>query len=192
MHHDLDLPDDRRRRLCAMGLALPLLGLAACAELGLPYTVNLSEAQLTDALAHRFPATQRVAEVFDVTVSSPRVWLIPERNHLGATFNLAAADRLFGKSLQGHMGLESGLRFEPSDLSLRLADVRVDQFAFDSGSSALPIAGQRLGSLLAERLLENVAVYRPKPDQADLMRRFGVDKAAIAVGATGVQLTLAH
>jgi hypothetical protein len=180
----------QRRGLLLAALAAPLAGLSGCAGLGLPYSVNVDQGQIADALAHHFPATQRVAEVFDVTVSSPRVWLVPEHNHLGAAFALEAADRLFGKRLQGHMSLESGLRFDVADASLRLADVRVDEFAFDSGGASLPIQGQRLGSLLAEQLLNDVAVYRMKPEQADLLRRFGVKNADIGVSSGGVKLTL--
>jgi hypothetical protein len=88
------------------------------------------------------------------------------------------------------MSLESGLRFEATDASLRLADVRVDEFAFDSGGASLPIQGQRLGSLLAEHLLDNVAVYRMKPEQADMLHRFGLRNADIAVTTGGVHLTL--
>jgi hypothetical protein len=183
--------NDRRRSLLLAACALPLAGgLAGCAGLGLPYTVNLDQGDLADALARHFPATQRVAEVFDVTVSSPRVWLVPEHNRLGAAFAVAAADRLFGKRLEGHMSLESGLRFEAADASLRLADVRVDEFAFDSGGTSLPIQGQRLGSLLAEHLLDNVAIYRMKPEQADMLHRVGLRNADIAVTTGGVHLTL--
>ena len=118
------------------------------------------------------------------------VGLLPLASGGGLLEAVGAADRLFGKRLNGHMSLESGLRFDAADASLRLADVRVDEFAFDSGGASLPLQGQRLGSLLAERLLDNVAVYRMKPEQADMLHRFGVKNADIAVTGRGVHLTL--
>jgi len=186
----LDLPrpagSPRRRWLAAAAL----LAIGGCASL-YPRSMTLSEADLASLMAKHFPTTQRVAEIAEVTVSSPRVWLIPDRNRLGASFDLNAGDRLFRRSVQGKLALDCALRFEPSDDSIRLAQVRVQQLDLDNAAFAgasLPV--QRLGALVAERMLEDMPIYRLKPEQAQRLHGSGL-KPAIAVTSAGVQLTLA-
>jgi len=180
-----------RRRFAAALPALGLLALTGCAGFGGPQSVTLSEAELARLIARRFPATQRVAEIADVTISSPRVWLIPERNRLGSTFDVSAAERLFGRALQGTLSMDCALRFEPADDSLRLAQVRVQQFQLDGGGGLLAPQAQRIGALLAERVLEDMAVYRLKPQQAERLRAAGLRAGAVTVTSRGVELALA-
>jgi hypothetical protein len=174
-----------RRSVCA-GL---LFGFGGCASL-LPNSITLSESDLVALFARQFPTTQRLAEIADVTVASPRLWLIPERNHLGATFDVSAADRLFGRSVQGQLALESGLRFEASDDSLRLAQVKVQQFQLDRGAGGgLPVPAQRVAALIAEHVLEGITVYRLKPNQAQRLHTSGL-LPTLSVTSRGVEITL--
>ena len=180
------------RRRCLRLLALPAAaGLSACAGLGLPGAWTLSQAELLDLLARQFPRTQRVAEIADVTLSSPRLWLLPETNRLGVGFSLGAAERLTGRSVLGQMSLDSAVRYEPSDASIRLAQVRVQQFQLEGGGSMLPMQGQRVAALLAERLLENLSVYRLRPEHVQLLRATGLDRPALSVTSAGLQIALA-
>ena len=113
-----------------------------------------------------------------------------ELNRLGSTFDLSAADRLFGKAVQGTLGIDCALRFEPADDSIRLTQVAVQQFQFDSGGSALPPQARRIGALLAERMLEDLAIYRLKPEQAERLRAAGLRAGTVAVTSRGVEVTL--
>jgi len=176
-----------RRHLLLAGPALLLTG---CAGVG-PRRFTFSEGELTQMLARQFPRTERVAEVADVTLSSPRLWLVPERNKLGTAFAVDAVERLFGKGAQGRLSLEAGVRFEPGDHSLRLAQVRVQEFAWQSGGSVLASQGQRLGALLAERLLEDMALYRLKPEHVQWLSLAGLRNGAVSVTRAGVELALA-
>lgn len=189
-----ELPDLARRRCLqhAALLAVPAVTglLGGCAGLGLPLSMHFSESELNDLLARQFPQTQRVAELIDVDVTSPKLWLIPDRNRLGASFQLAAVDRLFGKGLNGRMALDSALHFDANDAALKLSQVRVQRFEVDAGGASLPVSGQRIATLLAEHLLENLAIYRMKPEVADRMHALGFRNASIAIGGSGVDLTL--
>jgi hypothetical protein len=78
---------------------VPVLGagatlLAGCAALFGPRTVDVSQAQLEELLARRFPLSRRVLEIFDVTVSAPRLRLLPEANRIATDFDLSSSDRL--------------------------------------------------------------------------------------------------
>ncbi|MED5621223.1 hypothetical protein [Ideonella sp. BN130291] len=183
-------PNLHRRWLCAAPLSALLLASAGCASFA-PRSFTLSEAELTRLLAGHFPLTQRLAEVVDVTVTSPRVWLIPERNRLGGSFDVHALERLFGRAAQGKLAMDCALRLEPADDSIRLTQVRVQQLQMESGGAALPMQAQRIGTLLAERVLDEMAVYRLKPRQAERLHAAGLRAGAITVTAQGVEVALA-
>ncbi|HEY9026011.1 MAG TPA: hypothetical protein VIP05_17065, partial [Burkholderiaceae bacterium] len=99
-------------------------------------------------------------------------------------------DRLFGSRAQGHLKLDYGLRFEPSDHSIRMTQVRVRDLSLESGAGTLHGAAQRLGTLVAEDLLENLSLYKMKPAQADEMNRLGLEASPIRVTAQGISMTL--
>lgn len=187
----------RRRCLSTLGrgaLAASLPAVAAlngCAGLGLPGAYTLTQAQLLDVIARQFPRTERVAQIADLTLSQPKLWLLPESNRLGVAFALGAAERLTGRSASGQLSLDSAVRFEPSDHSIRLSQVRVQQFQLEGGGSLLPMQGQRVAALLAERLLENLAVYRLRPEHVQLLRATGLDRPGLAVTSRGLEIALA-
>jgi hypothetical protein len=184
----------RQVTLAAVPLALlPLAGgLAGCASLGIPLSLHFTESELNDLLAQQFPKTDRVAQLIDVQMAKPKLWLLPDRRRVGAAFSVGASDRLFGKGLDGRLVLDSGLRFDTSDGTLHLTDVRVQQLDIDAGSGSLPISAQRLGGLLAEHLLENLAIYRMKPETVDRMHALGFHTANLSIGGSGVDLSLAR
>jgi hypothetical protein len=172
-----------RRRLA---LLLPL-ALAACAALG-PRELTISEAQLQSLIERQFPRERRLLEVLDVTLVRPQVRLVPERNRITTQLELGAVERLSGRTLRGSLALDHGLRYEPGDATVRLANVKVQSLQLDVGGT--PLAGQatRLGSLLAERVLDDFVLYRVPEDRREAMRRAGLADASVAVTSRGVEL----
>jgi hypothetical protein len=171
--------------------ALFALGLPGCANLGGPRTLTLSESDLNALIAQHFPKNERLAELADVTVSAPRVWLIPERNRLGTSIEVKGGDRLWGRQLQGRLTMDCALRFEPVDASIRLAQVKVQQFSLDAGGTAVPLPVQRVGGLLAERVLEDLSIYQVKPERMQRLYEAGFRPGAVNVTSNGVEVTLA-
>jgi len=176
-----------QRALLLAGAAA--LGLAGCQALA-PDRLRFSEADLDAMLAKQFPLERRVLEVIDLRLTDPRLALQPERNRIATTFDLAADDRLFGGRAAARVSLDCALRYEPADHSLRLRDVRVKDLGLSSESSPLRGQAQRIGALAAERLLENLAIWRMKADQVERMGRLGVEPKAITVRADGIEIAL--
>lgn len=170
--------------------ALFALGLSGCASLGVPRTLTLSESDLNALIAQHFPKNERLAELADITVSAPRVWLIPERNRLGTSIEVKGGDRHWGR-LQGRLSMDCALRFEPADASIRLTQVKVQQFSLDAGGTALPLPVQRVGGLLAERVLEDLSIYQVKPERMQRLYEAGFRPGAVNVTSNGVEVTLA-
>lgn len=169
-------------------LAGPAL-LAGCAS-GLR-TVTLDEAELNRLIGSHFPQQQRLLEVAELTVDTPRVWLIPERNRLGTRLGVHGGERWLGRPLAGGLTLDAALRYDPSDATIRLTQVKVEQFALDAGSASLPVPLQFLASQVAQRALEDMAVYQIRPEQLERLNGAGFKPGAVTVTARGVEVTLA-
>lgn len=176
-------------------------GLTACAGLGGPRVVTLDEGELTALVAKRFPLRQRLVEVLDVEASQPRLRLLPGRNRLALDVALAAHDRLLGSHRQGNLQMDSALRWEQSDQTVRLTQPQVQRLTLggvshderrggssNSGGSDGPLA--RFSRTLVERMLDELVVYRLSAERQDGLRQRGLVPGAVTVTARGVEITL--
>jgi hypothetical protein len=175
------------RRRCLLPGLLALGAAAGCASFD-PRHVTLSQAELQSLLERQFPRQQRVMELLDVSLTKPSLRLVPERNRIATALDLAATERLSGRSLRGSLAIEHALRFEPSDGTVRLANVKVDAIQLELAGTPLSGQAARLGGLLAERLLDDFVIYRVGDDKRAVLSRAGVNNADVAVTSNGVEL----
>jgi len=172
------------------GLLALMALLSGCAGLLGTHDVDISESQLTLLMARQFPIQRKVMEVIDLDITNPVLTLIPQGNRVGTELDVTAVDRLFGNSAAGHVKLDYGLRFQASDHTIRMTEVRVRELTLASGSNNLHGAAQRLGGLVAENALENLVIYRMKPAQADEMDRLGLVASPITVTPQGLHMSV--
>ncbi len=184
------LPARRRLAILAAATFALAVALPGCAGLAGSHTVSLSESELALLLARQFPMERKVLEVIDLQVTNPQLRLLPETNRIGTELDVSALDRLFGSRAQGHVKLDYGLRFEPSDHTIRMTQVHVRDLSFETGSNTLHGAAQRIGTLVAEDVLENMTLYKMKPAQADEMNRLNLEASPISVTAQGISMTV--
>jgi hypothetical protein len=185
-------PHLRRRSLVrTLVCTAAALGLAGCAGLMGPPTVTLSESELERLLQRSFPLERQLLDVFVVTVDTPRLRLRPESNRLAAELDVRARDRLFAGRWQGRCSFEAALRWEPRDQTLRLTQVRVQDLALDNPASPVRSTTERIGAALAERVLEDLNIYRLPPERADKLRQAGYVPGAVTVTSRGVEITFA-
>jgi hypothetical protein len=192
MPHPTVVPEPRRvpvapvrRRLLLLAAGGTLLG--GCAGLGLAPQFTLSEDRLQALIERQFPRRQRVLELFDVTLAVPRLTLLPDRDRLAADWPLEVADRFGGSPRRGRLQLDSGLRLEPSDFSLHLRQVAVQLLELDG---VLPVSLQALGAAIAERLLEDLPVYRMSDERLQQFRSLGFTGGSVAIKGQGVEIAL--
>ena len=194
-----ELPVGRRYRRRAVlrmasaagALCAGVLGaLSGCASLLGSHDVDISESQLTVLMARQFPMERKVMEVIDLNITNPVLTLIPEANRVGTELDVTAIDRLFGSTALGHVKLDYSLRFQPSDHTIRMTQVRVRELSLSSGSNNLHGAAQRIGGLVAENALENLVLYRMKPAQADEMDRLNLVASPITVTPQGLHMSV--
>lgn len=174
----------------AAAVALCALLLAACA--GVPRSITLSEAELQAQLAKRFPVQRSLLDSVDLQLSDPVLRLDAAANRLATELTLLGSERRSGRSLQGRLALDYGLRWEPSDGSVRLVQPRVRsrlQFAdaaIASGRRAEML--QQMGVALAERLLDDLVLYRVPEARLQALRSAGYRPAKLQVTAAGLEI----
>jgi hypothetical protein len=153
--------------------------------------VTLTQPELERLVERNFPVDRTLLDVFDVTVNAPKVQLVPERNRLAAVVDVRARDKLFASQWQGQLTFDAALRWEARDNTVRLAQVRVQDLAFNKPGVIARSTSERLGAALAERVLEDSAIYRLPADRLAQMQALGVVPGAVTVTARGVEITFA-
>ncbi len=183
-----------RRLLTAWLATLATLWLVACSNLGAPQKLVLSEPELQRLLQSRFPVEQRLLELFEVRATSPQLRLLPERNRLQAVLDLQARDRILASQFKGRLNFDAALRWEAADHTVRLDQVRVQDFALlDTPTPAGPrrTATERVAAALAERVLEGLVLYRLPEEKRARLNHAGVQPAALLVTHSGLEITFA-
>ncbi|WP_395141839.1 hypothetical protein [Schlegelella aquatica] len=178
-----------RRRCVILGLGLGAGGvLAGCATI-VPRSIDISAAQLLDALGRQFPLNLRALDALELMVATPRVRFLPQENRLGTELDLRVGEGWLARAVQGTIGFTYGLRYEPSDRSIRMTDLRVERL--EAGAYSLSQSrGSRLAAALAQQLLRDVTVYRLKPEQVDLLQRLRVQPGPVRVLPQGLAVEL--
>ncbi len=182
--------DSRRGALAVLAWAL-----AGCSALPFnnpfaPRTIEVSQEQLLAQVSGQFPFNRRMLDFFDVTVSAPRLTMLPQENRIATELDVDTGRTLLTDGFKGRLALSYGLRYEPADQSVRLADVRLDRFQMEGVPDALKTRTGRLGSLLAEELLNGFTVYRFKPEDLKIALGLGFTPGGIYVTGRGLALTL--
>ena len=163
---------------------------AGCAGLFGPRNIEVSQAQLQEAVERRFPIERRYLELLDVTVAAPRVTLRPEVNRLATEFQVLVSDRVFSSQHRGTISLNYGLRFDPGDNSVRLTNVRIDRFDIDGAPALLRQQLDRIGVQLAEQTLNERPVYSLRPRDVEAIQGRGYRPTDLRVTPSGITITL--
>jgi hypothetical protein len=180
------------RGLHRLGCAVVACLLAACSSLGGARVVAIPQDELARILDTQFPLDSRLMDVVDVQVDAPRLTLLPERNRLATELDVVTSERLYGRAYRGQITLDYGLRYDGPTQAIRLTEVRVNKLELEDGpaDAAMPPTLNRLGSLLAEQMLNDLAVYRFTAEEAEALRRTGYAPGRLVVTARGLEITL--
>lgn len=177
------------RRVAGPALGWVVLGWATgCAQLAGPRSVVYREAELQALLAKRFPLDRRLLEVLEVRVTEPRVGLLPDQGRLWAELDVALTDRLFGGHYDGRLSLTTALQVDADSRSLRMKDVRVSRLTWDSRGQPTAERVQRLGTVLAERVLEGMTLHSFRPEQWDRLMAAGYSAPTVHITSSGLEV----
>ena len=170
--------------LARLGLAAAGIGSVAAARAQPSYTV--SSAQLQAAVAERFPRTYPVGGFLELKVEAPQLRLIPDQNRLGTVMHVDAAGPALRRSYDGIFDTDFALRYEPSDLTIRAHQLRVNALRLNGlprGQSALLDA---YGPSMAEQALQDAVLHQLTPKDLALPDAMGLQPGGITVTSSGL------
>ncbi len=176
----------------AMGLAVLL---SACSTLSEgpdgARSLLVPASRLQRAVDAHFPYKQGITGWLDLRVESPRLALVPERNRITADVDASLSGRWIERSYHAALALEFGLRFEPSDNSIRVTQLQltglqvgdVPEYFRATVRQQAPAAAQ--GALVSDMVL-----YRFSEDDIRKAREAGYRPADVRVTHGGIRITL--
>ena len=179
-----------KRRLILLWTLVGTTLLAGCASVFGPRTVEVTQAQLQQLLSRRFPLTRRVLEIFDVTVSAPRLRLLLESNRIATDFDVGSTDRLLRAQHTGTLALSFGLRFEATDNTLRVTQVRIERLQIDGAPAPLQRQLERIGTLVAEQALDDQVIHTLRAKDVEALQGRGYRPSELRVTPNGLLVTL--
>jgi hypothetical protein len=148
------------------------------------YTV--SREQLQTALAQRFPLHYPVPGLMDLDLHSPQLQLLPEQNRLSAELSVQAAGPALQRSHTGSFSLEFGLRYEPSDRTIRATKLLLQHLQFPTLQPGVVALLNAYAPALAEQSMLEVVLHTLQPKDLALADVMGLQPGSITVTASGL------
>jgi hypothetical protein len=170
---------DRRRGLKIGGASALALLLGACASPAVQVitrrSVSLTPEQLQQAFDQRFPFEVQPNAWVQVRLSSPRVRLLGQDRRLAARVQLELRERLLSTRHPAQVELDFGLRYEATDRSIRMQDVRVRQAALLDLPPSVRELVSRQSALWLQPRLEGQSLYQIKPSDLSFVAALGLE-----------------
>jgi hypothetical protein len=185
-----------RRLVLVSSLAFFGSSMIGCATLKpQPKTLNISQERLMQLIAGQFPFNSKMLEVLDVGVSSPKISFDAANNRINTSLDLNVAGSgivglLTKREYKGGIDLSYGLRFEPTDNSVRMTDVKLGRLSVDGAPDLMERPLSRLGAALAQKLLSDQVLYKISAQDMEAAKGWGYKPGAFKIGATGLAITL--
>jgi hypothetical protein len=174
-------------------IAISLIGCAAIKPQ--PKTLMVSESKLQQLISGQFPFNSKMLEVLDVGVSSPKISFDAANNRINTSLDLNVVGSgivglLTKREYKGGIDLSYGLRFEPSDNSVRMTDVKVGKLNVDGAPELMERPISRLGVALAQRLLSDQVLYKVSAQDLEAAKGWGYKPGAFKIAPGGLAITL--
>jgi hypothetical protein len=148
-----------RNHIKMLAVLASILLLSSCASLLGSRNVELSLAQLQDAMARKFPFDSRYLELVDVRLTNPRLTLQPGTNRLVTTMDASITPPFLEKGWTGNFTMSSFLKVDPARRAITLDDPRMENMAIDGLSGPYANRITKALGLVAEQLLQDTPLY---------------------------------
>jgi len=145
-------------------IALMVCALVACATFMGPRDVEIPLSAMQQAAAKRFPFHRRYLELFDVTVSNPRLAMQTEANRIQASMDTAIVPPLLQRTWNGNLTISGSLRFDAARGTLMLVEPRVESLKVDGLDARYASMLGQIGALLSDQVLQDMPLYTMRPD----------------------------
>jgi hypothetical protein len=166
--------------------SLLALSTLACSTLTAQPRFTVSQEQLQQAVAKRFPLRYPVAGLLDIAVQAPEIRLLPEQNRLSATMAVEASGPALHRKQAGTFEVEFALRYEVSDRTLRATAIRFKRLSFPGLRPDVSEMMNLYGQALSEKALLVVALHQLKPQDLAMADALGMQPGNITVTDKGL------
>lgn len=176
-----------RRRLILAALLAPL---AACSSLPLSDgSIRLSQGELQQLVARRFPLRQTYMQGVEVELTNPQLSMLPEAGRVASRMDAAVKNPLTGKIHRGNFTLSGVPQIDLASQSLKLAEPKVEELALAGVPAQYGPQMQSMATWLAEGYFRSQPLYQfPAgllPGSAAQAPRVRVEAGGLAVRLDG-------
>lgn len=138
----------------------------ACAGLLAPREIEFPLYKLQQSMDRHFALNSghRVLALFDINVSNPKLALQPQGNRVLTMMDATIAPPFMKNAWKGRFAISGGLQFDPARNAIVLVDPKMEDIALEGVDPAVGRQVTKLGGLLAEELLNRMALYTLQSD----------------------------
>lgn len=161
-----------------------------CANARGPRTVEVSQAQLLQAIAQRMPLANQGGGPLNWVSASPRLKMQPADNRVAMEVELRFAEPLSGQVFPMVVATSYGLRVDHRDNTVRLSDLKIDGLQWGATPVLLQAPLNQVVTRLVEDLFNDWPVYTFTEKDLGAAARWGYRPGAISVKPNGLSLAL--
>ncbi len=147
---------------------------------------TVSERQLRQELAQRFPLRYPIAGMLDLDLQAPQLRLLPGQNRVSARMSVEAAGPALRRSHSGTFDVNFALRYEPSDHTIRAYQLKFQNLQI----LQLPAPASELlnlyGPAIARQALQEVVLHQLRPQDLTMADSLGLQPDSITVTDKGL------
>ena len=146
----------------------------------------VTQDQLQQVVAKRFPLRYPVLGLLQLEVQAPEIRLLPELNRLHATMAVEASGAALNRKQAGTFEVEFALRYEVSDRTLRATALRFKRLSFPGLQPMVAEMLNGYGQTLSEKTLLEVVLHSLKPQDLGMAEGLGMQPGSISVTDKGL------
>ncbi len=179
-----------RRSWLMVATASVALIATACSGKSVPSSVSVSSAKLQEMVAKRFPKQFPVAGLLQLSLTSPTLAMLPERNALNALIPVELGGKVLKEVYSGTLNVDFALRYEPSDRTLRAHQIKVNSLEMNGLAPAMSDMLATYTNALAEQALGQVVLYQLQDKDLALVDALAMEPGSITVTPQGLTIAL--
>lgn len=180
---------NRRSWLMAATASVVLIA-TACSGKSVPSSVSVSSAKLQEMVTKRFPKQFPVAGLLQLSLTTPMLTMLPERNALNALIPVELGGKVLKEVYNGTLNVDFSLRYEPSDRTLRAHQIKVNSLEMNGLAPAMSDMLATYTNALAEQALGQVVLYQLQDKDLALVDALAMEPGAITVTPQGLTIAL--
>jgi hypothetical protein len=149
----------RVHRFAYLILFAVLSTLSSCASIVGARDIELPLPRLQQSIDKKFPFNSRYLELFDISVSNPRLSLQPDSNRIATALDLRIDPAFIKMPVEGQLIISGVLKIDASRSAVILTDPKLDNLSINTATSSQSDKIIKLANLVIEDLFNNMNIY---------------------------------